>query len=121
MNQTLAQRQASNTHQFLEKHLFHLHFLVLARQQHQQINPYYYDIDPQLIHNCYPEISVPQGPPHNLIIEEPPFITITPWQSSTSFTQTLIIKAPSHVYQLDFIRALFPNARLRLIHLCLYL
>jgi hypothetical protein len=54
------------------------------------------------------------------LIEEPPFIVPRPWlrvSSAEVSTKPLVIKTPSNAYRLGFLRALFPNARIRMIHL----
>ncbi|WP_185234638.1 sulfotransferase [Teredinibacter franksiae] len=109
----------------LHSKLFHVHFLNRVRVQHPNVNPYYYDIPAQLIHSHYPEIPTPQGPPTDLLIEEPPFLAISPWEVDTNSTgthgdkppSTLVLKAPGHAYQLAFLKTVFPQARCRVIHL----
>jgi hypothetical protein len=55
-----------------------------------------------------------------VLLEEPPFVTVVPWQAPSSADlacRPLIVKTPSNVYRLDFLARLFPNARLRVLHL----
>jgi diaminohydroxyphosphoribosylaminopyrimidine deaminase/5-amino-6-(5-phosphoribosylamino)uracil reductase len=54
------------------------------------------------------------------VIEEPPFVTAAPWEPPTRDDLRclpLVVKTPSNCYRLDALRALFPSARFRLIHL----
>lgn len=70
--------------------------------------------------------DVPGAPPprhrftHRTLIEEPPFIVPRPWRRASAAevaAKPLVIKTPSNAYRLGFLRALFPNARIRMIHL----
>jgi hypothetical protein len=63
----------------------------------------------------------PAGPTlgHRLL-EEPPFVVPRLWrraESAEAVAKPLVIKTPSNVYRFGFLRALFPNARLRVLHL----
>jgi hypothetical protein len=54
------------------------------------------------------------------LVEEPPFILVVPWsrvRPEEVGERTLIVKTASAGHQLGFYRALFPSARLRVIHL----
>ena len=95
---------------------FHAAFLAALRHHHPEINPHYYDLSRTLIGRLCPA-DRPNGPPGPAIIEEPPFVTISPWQTAPTLDRPVIIKTPSNAYRLPFYAALFPNARLRLIHL----
>ena len=95
---------------------FHAAFLARLRTDHPCINPHYYDLSRTLIGRLCPSPR-PTGPPGSRIIEEPPFVTISPWQTAPQLDRPVIIKTPSNAYRLPFYRALFPDARLRLIHL----
>jgi hypothetical protein len=99
---------------------FHLKFLLHLRRHVPAVNPYYYDVDRTLLQGIAPEIAVPRGAPSPMIIEEPPFVLIAPSRRPRAddlAERTLVIKTPSNAYRLDFIRKLFPNARLRILHL----
>ena len=64
--------------------------------------------------------KAPQGPPGELVVEEPPFVCIEPWEGATPEDWgrlPIVLKTPSNAYRLRFYRALFPNARLRVLHL----
>ena len=54
------------------------------------------------------------------LVEEPPFVLPLPWTHATEAdlaVRPLIIKTPSNVYRLRWLRRLFPNARVRVLHL----
>ncbi len=102
---------------FPDVQLFHARFLAEARSAHHQINPYYYDLDTRLIRRFCSGAELPAGPPGETMVEEPPFITIAPVAPPGDPELPLLIKTPSNAYRLDFLRALFPCARIRILHL----
>ena len=54
------------------------------------------------------------------LVEEPPFVLPRPWRPAglaDLADRPLVIKTPSNVYRLGFLRALFRNARFRVLHL----
>ena len=95
---------------------FHAAFLAEIHSAIPGINPHYYDLSRTLIGRLCPTAR-PIGPPGPVIIEEPPFVTISPWQTAETLDRPVIIKTPSNAYRLPFYAALFPDARLRIIHL----
>jgi hypothetical protein len=95
---------------------FHAAFLAKIRQTHPEVNPHYYDLSRTLIGRLCPAPR-PIGPPGPVIIEEPPFVTISPWRTAEQLDRPVIIKTPSNAYRLPFYAALFPQARLRILHL----
>jgi hypothetical protein len=100
--------------------LFHALFLKRICHGRPSINPYYYDLDRALVRTVFPELRVPTGPPSPVIIEEPPFILVRPWtrwRPTDLYRRPLLIKTPSNAYRLGFLRALFPSARFRVLHL----
>ena len=100
--------------------LFWIVFLTLIRKEFPQINPYYYDLDAELIHKYFPNLPIPEGPPSAHFIEEPPFIVPVPLKQASDseiMQKPFVIKTPSNVYRLDFLKALFPNARPLILHL----
>ncbi len=100
---------------FPDPQLFHARFLDRIRRDHPTVNPHYYDLPRELLNAPRPD-----GPPSGFLIEEPPFVTIVPWRRATAddlAARPLIIKTPSNAYRLPFLRALFPNADLQLLHL----
>lgn len=67
-----------------------------------------------------PTSQPPMRPPGRILVEEPPFVLTQPWRPADPHaleTMPLIVKTPSNVHRFDFLRALFPNARLRVLHL----
>lgn len=99
---------------------FHALFLLELRRNYPAINPYYYDINRELLKRLSPETPRPSGPPSRVIVEEPPFILIRPWQICSCPAREqrgLVVKAPSNSYRLDFLRAAFPAAHFRILHL----
>jgi Sulfotransferase family len=86
-----------------------------------RLNPYFYDVDPELIHGCFPAERIPAGPPRETcVIEEPPFVCESPWACAldgAELDRPLLLKSPSNAYRLDFLRALFPNAEITVLHL----
>lgn len=97
---------------------FYARLLLELRSAYREINPYYYDIDQEILRRYFPEIPVPSGPPSSCILEEPPFVLVRPTSGvPCRGPYTLVIKAPSNAYRLEFITRLFPNVRQRLLHL----
>jgi hypothetical protein len=99
---------------------FHALFLLELRKTYPEINPYYYDINRELLRRLSPETPRPSGPPSRVIVEEPPFILIQPWQICARpdlERRGLVVKAPSNSYRLGFLRAVFPAASFRILHL----
>jgi hypothetical protein len=83
------------------------------------VDPYFYDLPGHSVGRSR-KVSVSGGPPCDFLIEEPPFVVPRPWRradSSDIAAKALVIKSPSNAYRMDFLRALFPNARIRVLHL----
>jgi len=105
---------------FADPQLFHVLLLKKLRSEYPAINPYYYDLRPDLIERFCPETERNYDCPSSCIIEEPPFIPIVPRQTADREMATnmpLILKTPSNVYRLPFLKKVFPNARFRILHL----
>lgn len=84
------------------------------------INPWFYDVDPSAIQSALPDISAPIGAPSARIVEEPPFVLHQAWRRASPdqvASLPLMMKTPSNAYRMDFLRALFPNARVQVLHL----
>lgn len=99
---------------------FHLALLRRVRLAHPTVDPWYYDLDPERVRLAFPDLEPPSGAPGPVVLEEPPFVLARPWQSASVAdlqSKPLIIKTPSNAYRLPFLRSLFPNARLRILHL----
>lgn len=105
---------------FPDPPLFHILFLQGLRRRYPQINPYYYDLQPELIRTHCPEARLDPAPPSGVVIEESPYILIVPREEVTAAMAArlpLVIKTPGNAYRLPFLRRLFPQARVRIIHL----
>jgi hypothetical protein len=96
-------------------------YLARLKELLPHLNPYFYDVDPELIRARFPGETVPLGPPNEAsVIEEPPFVCESPWDCALDGGdpgRPLLLKSPSNAYRLDFLRALFPSAELTVIHL----
>jgi hypothetical protein len=85
------------------------------------IDPWYFDLPAMLIRREFPETAPPQGPPPTLAqpLEAPPFLAPraarTPEEGD--MRRPLLLKASIDAYRIPFLRRLFPDARLRLVHL----
>lgn len=100
--------------------LFHALLLCKINALYPEVNPYYYDLDPEYIRKYCKHVEPRSGPPGAFLIEEPPFVPIYPWRSVTNELLRncpLIIKTPSNAYRLPFLKRLFPNASVRILHL----
>ncbi len=99
--------------------IFHAAFLAELRRSHPGIDPWFYDIAPDLLeHYCGPRPAQMLLP--ELLIEEPPFVTLGPWKYPTAADleqRPLVIKTPSNAYRLDFLQQLFRRSQLSLVHL----
>lgn len=99
-----------------------LHFAALLdelRRQGTPISPWHYDLPRHLRQQLAPEPAVSHAPGEYLI-EEPPFVLARPWRRarlSDVRNKPLVIKTPSNVHRIGFLRALFPHARFRVLHL----
>lgn len=105
---------------FEDAQRFHAVFLSRVREEEPSVNPYYYDLRPSLIAGLCPGAPVPEGPPGPWVVEEPPFITISPWDPAGAgdlHSRPLIVKTPSNAYRLEALRVAFPRARIRVLHL----
>jgi len=114
---TVAESAASARGVLGDTQAFHATFLCALRARHPSVNPHYYDLSRAVIGQLCPA-GRPDGPPGPDIIEEPPFVTVVPWAvAPAGDSRPLVIKTPSNAYRLEFFRALFPGARLRVLHL----
>ena len=104
----------------LDLEALHLGLIQRIRQVHTQVNPWFYDIEPARVREFFPGLPEPEGPPGEVLLEESPFILAGPWSSAVEMDASglpLVIKTPSNAYRLQFLAELFPNARMRILHL----
>lgn len=105
---------------FLETE-FYLELFKALRTAYPQINPYYYDIPQEAVKKKFPVLRVPLGPPNKIVmIEEPPFILLSPRRKlkrEDVFEKIFLLKSSVNSYRMEYIRALFPNAQMKLIYL----
>ena len=91
------------------------------RERGWLIDPWYFDLPGPLIGRTFPELARPQGPPHTLVqtLEAPPFLAPRPARMPTEADRRrpVLLKASIDAYRIPFLRRLFPEARLRIIHL----
>lgn len=108
-------------HKGFDKEAFYLELIKALRTVYGNIDPYHYDIPEDMVRDAFPEIARPSNPPNDvLMIEEPPFILFKPARKATEddlASKTLVLKSTVNSYRMDFIRELFPNARISVIYL----
>lgn len=88
--------------------------LLQSISQNELIDVDFYDLGVE------PGPSADQRYPFQTVLESPPLLLFAPWRRATLEdvrTKPLIIKSAGDVYRLDFYQALFPNARLHMLHL----
>jgi hypothetical protein len=100
---------------------FQLRILAHARAAlGPAVSPYSYDIEPALVRRHFPAVDTPEGPATELVYEVAPYLVFRPWHHATPQelrSKPLMIKSSANSYRLPFYRALFPHARLRVLHL----
>jgi hypothetical protein len=105
---------------FVDARAFHQLFLSIIAETHRSVCLGSYDFGPGIIQRPRSGAQHAEGPPRGMLIEEPPLVTIQPWTHSSgdaSSNVRLVVKTPSNAYRINFLRRLFPNAKLRLVHL----
>lgn len=83
-------------------------------------DPWYYDLPAARVAERFPERPPPEGPPAEALVEMPPFVLPRPWRRASPeelATGTVVLTTPRNSYRLAFLRTVFPNARLRVVHL----
>jgi hypothetical protein len=94
--------------------------LLSSLAAHSEVHPDLYDLSASLVRTYAPRLATRAGPPGPAILEEPPFVCTVPWEPATpgDLEQLpLLLKTPSNAYRLPFFERLFPNARVRVLHL----
>ncbi len=67
-----------------------------------------------------PGVQPPRFPPCDTVVEMAPYVPLRPWRRASPqevAAGTLLLATPRMVYRLEEVRALFPAARVRLVHL----
>ncbi|WP_170565810.1 hypothetical protein [Ruegeria atlantica] len=78
------------------------------------IDPDFYDFSKE------PSASADHNYPFDYALESPPLVLFQPWQRADRAdiqTKPIIIKSAGDVYRLEFYKALFKNAQVRVLHL----
>lgn len=104
---------------FIDKVLFHCFFIKKLRECYPQIDPRWYDLSEDSIQRYFGRTLGPLVEPKT-IIEEPPFVLISPWKQPTTTelqAKPLLIKTPSNAYRIPFFRELFKKQELKILHL----
>ena len=104
----------------LDHRELHLRVLARARARHPAVNPHYYDLPADVVADRFPDAPLPAGPPGALLVEMPPFVLVRPWRRADAArlaSRPLVLSTPRNAFRLAFLRALFPDARFRVIHL----
>lgn len=103
------------------KEEFYLELVKNLRDEYPVINPYYYDIPPYMIKERFPDEPIPSAPPNStLMIEEPPFILLSPHikvNRNDLSEKILLLKTPINCYRMDYIKKVFSNADISIIYL----
>ncbi|MFD3588189.1 sulfotransferase [Streptomyces sp. NPDC058683] len=97
-----------------------LALLRMLANRYKEVNPYYADVSPAEIGTILPDLPRPHGPHGDTVIEFAPLAVPRPWQHATRQdveSRTVITKTPVNVYKMEALRALFPEARIRVVHL----
>ena len=103
------------------KEEFYLELLSFLKSEYDDINPYYYDIPEDMVKRRFPDIRVPSGPPNDiLMIEEPPFILLSPGRKVRKedlSKEILLLKSPTNGYRMSYIENISPEADIKVVYL----
>jgi len=106
--------------EFRDPKLFHALLIRRLRPVYPELNPYLYDIDAAMIRDLMPDAPVVVTLPSGRFVEMPPLITIRPWRRATAAdlrSKPLVMKTVANTFRMPFLSALFPSARMRVMHL----
>jgi hypothetical protein len=95
-------------------------FLLEVLAQLPAADPWYYDLPPARVAERFPGRPPREGPPAEALVEMPPFVLPRPWRRASPdelATGTVVLTTPRNSYRLGFLATVFPNARLRVVHL----
>ena len=105
----------------LNEEQLYLKLILELRKSYNEISPWYYDINPDLILKSFPDLKKSNIPPsQNYIIEEPPFVLQKPASSPTQEQLKngwLVLKSSINNYRGKFWKNLFSHAQIKFIHL----
>lgn len=93
-------------------------FLTLLGRRGVKVNPWYYDLGPELLRRSFAPFEPPSGPPLHGGLEETPFVVPEPRVfpgAAGARQKTLLLKSSSNCYRGGFIKKLFPAARFRFV------
>lgn len=100
---------------------FVIHFFRLLQKDYSLFNPYYYDLDSDLVYKNFPDVKVPEGPPCSKFLIEDPLFVLPSFGSRVKKNKVqdkvLLLKNPSDAYRLDYLRSIFPQATFQYIYL----
>jgi hypothetical protein len=99
---------------------FHLRLLRRARAREPRIDPWYYDLPDDAVRAAFPGVPTPSGPPGDEVLEMAPFVLVRPWLRATReqlSSWPVVLTTPRNSFRLPVLQALFPNARVRVLHL----
>ncbi|GGN42551.1 sulfotransferase [Streptomyces fuscichromogenes] len=97
-----------------------LALLKMLAARYQEVNPHYADVSAAEIAGILPDLPRPYGPHGDTVIEFAPLAVPKPWRRASPqdvASRTVVTKTPVNVYKMDALRAFFPEARIRVIHL----
>ncbi len=95
---------------------FYVRLLARFAARWPAFHPAAYDVDRERVAGTGPAGAYCPG----RLVEEPPFVLPLPWRHPTEAelrARPLVIKTPSNAYRLGWLRRLFPDARVRVLHL----
>jgi hypothetical protein len=99
---------------------FLLRLLPTVMDAHPSVNPYRYDLPPAAVAEHFPDVPRPDGPTAEPIVEMAPFVPPKAWEQATpaqAAATPVIATTPRNAFRLPLLATIFPNARLRVIHL----
>ena len=98
-----------------------LAFLGRLRSHGIAVDPWYYDLPASMVMAAFPGLKRPAAPPFSVqSIEEPPFVVPQPTSSPSAgqlASVPVLLKASIDAYRPRLLRAMFPNAVIKVIHL----
>jgi Sulfotransferase family len=99
------------------EHVF-IQLLAVLRRQGMPVSSGLYDLPTSKA--GHPSAETTDAALGECLLEEPPFVVPRLWRRADPAevaNKALVIKTPSNVYRFGLLQALFPNARLRVVHL----